>query len=139
MKKKESYKIVNFNAMGDERGHLVAIEGMNQVPFDIERIFYVYGTSDEKSRGCHANKKTQFVIISVSGSCIVSVHDGVNKKDITLDSQTKGLYLDKMVWKEMHSFSKDSVLVILCSEKYDQQEYIYDFKEYIKVVNQYDE
>ncbi|ENE5173040.1 FdtA/QdtA family cupin domain-containing protein [Vibrio cholerae] len=129
-----SYKILEFKAMGDERGQLVALESMNQVPFDIKRVFYVYGTSGDKAHGCHANKKTKFVIISVSGSCIVTVNNGVHSKDIILDCQTKGLYLDKMVWKEMHSFSKNSVLMVLCSEKYDQEEYVHNFDEYLDLV-----
>ncbi|HHQ5455763.1 TPA: sugar 3,4-ketoisomerase [Aeromonas veronii] len=126
-----SYKILEFKEMGDERGQLVALESMNQIPFDIKRVFYVYGTSGDKARGCHANKKTKFVIISVSGSCIVTVNDGVDCEDIILDCQTKGLYLDKMVWKQMHSFSKNSVLMVLCSEKYDQEEYVHNFDEYL--------
>ncbi|MGL6363256.1 sugar 3,4-ketoisomerase [Aeromonas veronii] len=97
----------------------------------MKRVFYVYGTSGDKARGCHANKKTKFVIISVSGSCIVTVNDGVDCEDIILDCQTKGLYLDKMVWKQMHSFSKNSVLMVLCSEKYDQEEYVHNFDEYL--------
>lgn len=134
-KNNRQHTVIDFDAMGDERGQLVAIEGMKQVPFEIKRVFYVYGTSDNKARGCHANKNTQFVIISVSGSCIVTIHDGVSCQDVVLDRQTKGLYLDKMIWKEMHSFSKDSVLMVLCSETYDKDEYIHDFQEYLMVVS----
>nr|WP_102363924.1 FdtA/QdtA family cupin domain-containing protein [Vibrio lentus] len=112
-KNNDDYKVVELEAMGDERGQLVAIESSNQIPFDMRRVFYVYGTSGDKARGCHANKKTKFVIISVAGSCVVSVNNGRKKEDIILDVPTKGLYLNNMVWKEMHSFPK-----ILCCLSY---------------------
>lgn len=129
-----SYKVIDFKEMGDERGKLIAVESSNQIPFDIQRVFYVYGTSDDKARGCHANKKTEFVLISVSGSCVVKVNNGDVEEQITLDEPTKGLYLSKMVWKEMHSFSDDALLLVLCSEKYDSGEYIYSLEHYLAMV-----
>lgn len=130
----DDYKVIELNAMGDERGQLVAIENSNQIPFNMRRVFYVYGTSGDKARGCHANKNTKFVIISVVGSCVISVNNGKGKEDITLDSPTKGLYLNNMVWKEMHSFSDNSVLLVVCSELYDSDEYIYSLNEFLEQV-----
>ncbi|SJN57290.1 TDP-4-oxo-6-deoxy-alpha-D-glucose-3, 4-oxoisomerase [Vibrio ruber DSM 16370] len=134
----KGYEVLNFLPMGDDRGYLIAIEGMNHIPFNIERVFYVYGTMSDKSRGCHANKNTRFVLVSISGSCSVTVHNGASSEDIILDSKTKGLYLDRMIWKEMHSFSSDSILMVMCSEKYDKDEYINNFDEYMRVVNRDD-
>ena len=117
--------------MGDSRGALVALEGGVHVPFNIKRVFYVYGTKGNMSRGCHANRKTKFVLIAINGACTVTVKDGVNDIDIVLDNPTRGLFLDKMVWKEMHHFSADAVLLVLCSELYDKNEYVFDYNEYL--------
>lgn len=124
---------INFKEMGDDRGFLVAMEGGNQIPFDIKRVFYVYGSEGDVIRGCHANRNTQFVLISVNGSCAITVKDAKTEKytEVILDSPTKGLYLNRMVWKEMHNFSTDAVLLVLCSEYYDKNEYIHDFDEYL--------
>ncbi len=131
----KGFEVLTFVPIGDERGQLVALEGNQHIPFDIKRVFYVYGTSGDKARGCHANKKTRFVIISLSGNCIISVNDGKKVEDIKLDTKTKGLYLDCMVWKEMHSFSDDCILLVLCSEFYDSTEYIHDLEQFLTLVN----
>jgi len=125
------YSVIDFDVMGDDRGSLVALEGCVHIPFDIKRVFYVYGTEGEVSRGDHANRKTQFVLISVSGECKVTIRTPTESTVIKLDSPHKGLFLDRMTWKEMHDFARDSVLLVLCSENYDQSEYIYDFDKFV--------
>lgn len=125
------YHLIDFAEMGDSRGALVALEGGVHVPFDLKRVFYVYGTKGDVPRGCHANRKTKFVLVAVNGTCTVTVKDGVNDVDIVLDNPTRGLFLDKMVWKEMHHFSENAVLLVLCSEPYDKHEYVFDYDEYL--------
>lgn len=124
----EKYKMIEFKEYGDEKGNLVVAEGSGfDVPFDIRRVFYIYGSDSDIKRGNHANRYTQFVLINVSGSSKVLVDDGFNKEVIVLDKPRMGLYLGTMVWKEMYDFSPDSVLLVLASEHYIESEYIRDY------------
>ena len=124
----EKYKMIEFKEYGDEKGNLVVAEGSGfDVPFDIRRVFYIYGSDPDIKRGNHANRYTQFVLINVSGSSKVLVDDGVTKEVIVLDKPRMGLYLGTMVWKEMYDFSPDSVLLVLASEHYIESEYIRDY------------
>lgn len=126
------YKIVNFNQLGDERGHLVVVEGNKDIPFEIKRIFYIYGSDSNVIRGLHANRDSEFVLINVSGTSKVKVKDCKDEIIVNLDHPHMGIYLGKMVWKEMYDFSKDSVLLVLASTHYSNEEYIRDYNEYIK-------
>lgn len=127
-----NYKIINFNQLGDERGHLVVVEGNKDIPFDIKRIFYIYGSDTDVVRGMHANRDSEFVLINVSGTSKVKVKDCNEEVVVNLDHPHMGIYLGKMVWKEMYDFSKDSVLLVLASTHYSNEEYIRDYNEYIK-------
>lgn len=128
----ELYKELYFDELGDERGHLVVAEFPHNIPFVIKRIFYIYGSDRNIVRGKHANRKSEFVLINVSGSCKVKVDTGKEKKIINLDKPHKGLYLNKMIWKDMYDFSDDSVLLVLSNIAYDSDEYIRDYDEYLK-------
>ncbi len=128
MRINEKYKVIEFKEFGDEKGNLVVAEGSGfDVPFDIRRVFYIYGSDPDIKRGNHANRYTEFVLINVSGSSKVLVDDGTNKEVIVLDKPRMGLYLGTMVWKEMYDFSPDSVLLCLASEHYIESEYIRDY------------
>lgn len=134
--KKDEVTMLEFPQRGDERGHLVVVEGMQDVPFEIKRIFYIYGSDPDVVRGQHANRKTQFVLINVSGKSKVKVLDGKgNEAVFSLNRPHTGIYLPSMVWKDMYDFSEDSVLLCLASEHYDAAEYIRDYDEYVKEVN----
>ena len=122
---------LEFKQNGDERGHLVVVEEKKDVPFSIARIFYIYGSDRDVVRGCHANRRTEFVLINVSGTSKVKVMDGKEEKVIVLDRPHMGVYLPKMVWKEMYDFSQDSVLLCIASEPYDPGEYIRDYDAYL--------
>ncbi|WP_034445925.1 sugar 3,4-ketoisomerase [Butyrivibrio sp. AE2032] len=130
------YRVIDFEELGDERGNLIVAEGESRfVPFEIKRVFYIYGSDATVVRGQHANKKTRFVMINVSGSCKIKVNDGISETIVNLDTPKRGLYLEEMLWKEMYDFSKDSVLLVLCSEHYNEAEYIRDFDKYVNMVN----
>ena len=131
----EQIKILEFSDLGDERGNLVVVEGSGfDIPFEIKRVFYIYGSDAEVIRGRHANRRTEFVMINVSGKSKVTVDNGYEQKVIELDRPRMGLYLKTMVWKDMYDFSEDSVLLVLASEHYDAEEYIRDYDEYIHEV-----
>ena len=131
----EQIKILEFSDLGDERGNLVVVEGSGfDIPFEIKRVFYIYGSDAEVIRGRHANRRTEFVMINVSGKSKVKVDNGYEQKVIELYRPRMGLYLKTMVWKDMYDFSEDSVLLVLASEHYDAEEYIRDYDEYIREV-----
>ena len=137
MKLADQIKIIDFVERGDERGNLVVIEGENQdIPFDIKRVFYIYGSDSTVIRGQHANRRTKFVLINVAGQSKVKVDNGFETQIISLDKPRMGLFLDTMVWKDMYDFSPDSILLVLCSEHYDGSEYIRDYDAYIREIRE---
>lgn len=137
MKLTDQIKLLEFVERGDERGNLVVIEGEEQdIPFDIKRVFYIYGSDATVVRGQHANRRTKFVLINVAGESKVKVDNGFETQIISLDKPRMGLFLDTMVWKDMYDFSPDSILLVLCSEHYDGSEYIRDYDAYIKEIRE---
>lgn len=135
----EKCKLIEFPQKGDDRGHLVIVEGNQDIPFEIKRVFYIYGSDRDVVRGRHANYNTEFVLINVAGTSKVKVDDGTNQKIFSLDRPHTGIFLPKMVWKDMYDFSEDSVLLVLASEHYDAEEYIRDYAQYLKVVETWKE
>lgn len=131
---KDQYKILEFGDLGDERGNLVVVEGARDIPFEIKRVFYIYGSDSEVVRGQHANRKAEFVLINVSGTSKVRVDNGFEETIIELNRPRMGLYLPTMIWKDMYDFSEDSVLLVLGNIHYDGTEYIRDYDEYLKEV-----
>ena len=131
---KDQYKILEFGDLGDERGKLVVVEGAQDIPFEIKRVFYIYGSDSQVVRGQHANRNSEFVLINVSGSSKVRVDNGFEEEIIELNRPRMGLYLPTMVWKDMYDFSEDSVLLVLANTHYDGHEYIRDYDEFIKEV-----
>ncbi len=127
---RELYRKLQFPDLGDERGKLVVAEGEIDIPFKIERVFYIYGSDSEVVRGQHANRESEFVLINVAGSSKVMITDGVNKEIVELTRPMEGVYIPRMIWKEMYDFSQDSVLLVLASTHYDEKEYVRDFEQY---------
>lgn len=133
---KKTVQMLEFSQKGDERGHLVVVEGGMDIPFDIKRIFYIYGSDSEVVRGQHANLKTEFVLINVAGTSKVKVMDGKGNETVySLNRPHTGIYLPNLVWKDMYEFSSDSVLLCLASENYDSSEYIKNYDEFVRIVN----
>ena len=131
----KSAYIMEFNQMGDDRGKLVVVEGINDIPFDIKRVFYIYESDKDVIRGQHANRKSEFVLINVSGQSKVRIDYGNKEEIFILDKPHTGIYIPKMVWKDMYDFSEDSVLLVLASEAYDSKEYIRNYDDYINSIN----
>ena len=132
----DSVRMLEFPQHGDERGHLVVVEGMKDIPFEIKRVFYIYGSDANVVRGCHANRRSEFVLINVAGQSKVRVRDGAgNEAVFSINRPHTWLYLPKMVWKDMYDFSPDSVLLVLSSEPYDADEYIRDYDAFVREVN----
>lgn len=130
----EMYRMLQFNDLGDERGKLVVVEGARDIPFEIARVFYIYGSDSTVVRGQHANRDSEFVLLNVAGTSKVKITDGSRTKIVSLDTPMQGVYLPKMVWKEMYDFSPDSVLLVLASTHYDGKEYIRNYDDYLKIM-----
>ena len=123
--------LLQFADLGDERGKLVVIEGGMAVPFQIQRVFYIYESDSTVVRGQHANKESEFVLINVAGKSKVRITDGKDEIIVQLDKPMMGVYIPKMIWKDMFDFSEDSVLLVLASTHYNGEEYIRDYKDYL--------
>jgi len=125
-------KTINFNIIGDERGSLIALEQYKEIPFDIKRVYYIFGTQEEVRRGYHAHKSLKQVAVCVKGSCKFLLDDGKSREYVELNSPDLGLLIDKFIWREMYDFSHDCVLVVFADDYYDESDYIRDYDEFIK-------
>lgn len=128
-------KLIDFPSLGDERGSLVAIEGNKGVPFNIKRVYYIFGTQKDIARGFHAHKQLKQVAVCITGKCRMVLDNGNTKEDVWMDSATKGVLIEDMVWHEMHDFSDDCVLLVLASDTYDESDYIRNYQAFIEAVN----
>jgi len=126
-------EVIDFNVLGDEKGSLIALEENKNIPFDIKRVYYIFGTKENVRRGFHAHKKLKQVAVCVSGRCKFLLDDGKEKKIILLDKPDKGLIIREMIWREMFDFSEDCVLLVLASELYDEQDYIRNYEEFLNI------
>ena len=131
---KEKCPVLCFSDYGDERGKLVVIEGAQAIPFNIQRVFYIYDSDSTVVRGQHANRESEFVLINVAGQSKVRINDGHEEFVVALNKPMMGIYIPKMIWKDMYDFSSDSVLLVLASTHYDEKEYIRDYDAYLKEV-----
>lgn len=120
-------KFLDITSKGDERGQLVALEYENDIPFEIKRVYYLTETKEGVPRGFHAHKELMQVAVCVSGRCLMKLDDGVNKEEVWLDAPDKAIVIDRMIWREMHHFSPDCVLLVLASAVYDEGDYIRDY------------
>lgn len=126
-----SPKFLQFPQHGDDRGRLVVIEGEADVPFKVSRVFYIYGSDPDVVRGRHANRRSEFVLVNVAGTSKVrTVEPDGTETVFDLDRPHTGVYVPRMVWKDMYGFSDDSVLLVLSSEHYDGSEYLRDWDEW---------
>ena len=126
---------IDFKYLEDDRGSLVAIEENIFLPFEIKRVYYIFGTKIGISRGFHAHHNLKQVAVCLSGSCRFLLDDGRNKEEVFLDCPVKGLLIDNYIWHEMHDFSSDCILMVMASDYYNELDYIRDYQTFIQVVN----
>ena len=124
------YKKLDFQTFGDKNGSLIALEENKNIPFDIKRVYYIFDNKKGVRRGFHAHKNLEQVLICVSGSCDILLDDGIEKNVIKLENRNEGLFIEKLVWREMFNFSADCVLMVLASDYYDEKDYIRDYNEF---------
>lgn len=125
-------QIFELPKIQDPRGNLTFIEGGVHVPFDIQRVYYLYDVPGGSERGGHAHKKLHQFIIAMSGSFDVVLDDGKDKKRVHLNRPYQGLYLCPMIWRELDNFSGGSVCMVLASRKYDESDYHRDYAEFMR-------
>jgi oxalate decarboxylase/phosphoglucose isomerase-like protein (cupin superfamily) len=125
-------KILQLPKIEDSRGNLSFLEEDSHIPFKIERVYWIYDVPGGQVRGGHAFKKTQEIIIALSGSFDVVVDDGKEKKIFSLNRSYYGLYIPDTLWREMENFSTNSLAMVISSTTYSEQDYIRDYKEFLK-------
>lgn len=128
-------KLIQFQSHGDDRGSLVSLEENKNIPFDIKRVYYLFNTKNKVRRGFHAHRKLKQLAIVLKGSCRFELDDGNEKIELLLDNPAQGLYIESFVWREMFDFSEDCVLMVLADSVYDEGDYIRDYEEFMRLVN----
>lgn len=126
-------EIINLPKILDRRGNLSIIEEFKNIPFKIERTYWIYDVPGGEARGGHAYKENQEFIVALSGSFDVILDDGAGKKTYHLNRSYYGLYVPKGVWREMNNFSTNSLALILASTPYNVEDYIYDYQSFLKL------
>lgn len=127
--------MIKLRCISDKYGNLVPIEERIDVPFEIKRIYYIYGVDGKQRRGFHSHKKLHQVLICLNGSVKIQVQNGEEKDIVELNDPSKGLYIGPLVWREMYDFSENAVLLVLASEHYDENDYIRNYDKYLEVAD----
>lgn len=130
-------KLIKLSEIKDKRGNMIPLEYPKQLPFDLKRIYYIYGVPSEERRGFHSHNDLEQILIAVSGTVKILTKTPYEEEQILLDNPNKGLYIGPMVWREMFEFSKDAVLLVLASHEYDESDYIRDYEDYEKKAREY--
>jgi hypothetical protein len=128
----DACQLIELPKIHDPRGNLTFIESNSQVPFAIERVYYLYDVPGGSERGGHAHKGLHQLIVAMSGSFDVVLDDGKDKKRIHLSRSYQGLYVCPMIWRELDNFSSGSVCMVLASNKYDEADYFRDYPEFMR-------
>lgn len=127
-------RMIELPKISDPRGNLSVIEEFKDIPFKIERTYWIYDVPGGESRGGHAYKENQEFIVALSGSFDVILDDGREKKVFSLNRSYSGLYVPKGMWREMENFSTNSLALVLSSTKYDVDDYIRDYQDFLNIV-----
>ncbi len=126
--------IIELPYIHDSRGDLTYVEGQNHIPFDIKRVYFLYNVPVNSLRGGHAHKELEQVIFPLSGSFRLQVNDGYSKKEYWLREPNKGVYISRLIWRELDCFSQSAVCMVLASLKYDEKDYYRNYDDFIKAV-----
>lgn len=129
------FELINFNILGDEKGRLISLEENKNIPFNIKRVYYIFGTLENVRRGFHAHYKIEQIAICIKGSCKFLMDDGKIKDIVTLNNNHTGLVIPPMIWHEMFDFSPDCVLMVLANDYYYESDYIRNYNDFIKLAS----
>lgn len=131
-----NYRLINFKVFGDERGKLISLEAAPFVPFEIRRVYYIFDTHPDQVRGRHAHMDLEQVIVAMDGACEFVLDDGHSRETVWINRPDVGLYIGKGMWREMRHFSYGCKLMVLASAKYDEHEYLWDYRAFIKAARE---
>ncbi|GAB2508988.1 sugar 3,4-ketoisomerase [Lysobacter humi (ex Lee et al. 2017)] len=135
MSESSRWRLVDLPKISDPRGNLTFVEGGRHVPFDIQRVYYLYDVPGGAERGGHAHKQLRQLIIAMAGSFDVVLDDGRRKERVHLNRSYYGLLVDTMVWRELDNFSSGSVCMVLASTVYEESDYYRDYGEFIAALD----
>ena len=127
--------LVDLPVVTDPRGDLTFIEGENHIPFPIRRVYYLYNVPVDVERGGHAHHDLEQVVFALSGSFRIKIDNGSTKTEYWLNNPQKGLYINKLIWREMDSFSQGAVCMVLASRPYDESDYLREYDDFISTIN----
>lgn len=134
--KDRKYYLTDLKCVRETDGMLIAAESGTQIPFPIQRMFCVKEVGKDQTRGAHATKKTRLVLIALAGSCEIEVDTGDHKEVFVMNTPSKGLYIDAMIWRTMKNFSPDCLVLALADRIFDAQDETYDdYEEFVKAVH----
>lgn len=128
----EKNRIINLPKIFDPRGNLTFVEGLNHIPFEIKRVYWIYDVPGGETRGGHAYRENEEFVIALSGSFDVVLDDGKAKHTFSLNRSYYGVYAPKGMWRQMLNFSTNSLALVLASTQYDETDYIYDYCDFLK-------
>ena len=131
-----NYKLIDLHIFGDERGKLISLEGNKNIPFDIKRVYWIFDTLPDQDRGMHAHKDLEQIIVAMDGACQFVRDDGKTREKVWVNRPDKALYIGPNMWREMKHFSYGCKLMVLASKHYDEKEYIRNYDEFLKEVNE---
>ena len=120
--------------LGDDRGSLIVADTSKDVPFKVNRLYYILDAKPDVPRGFHAHKELIQLAFCIKGSCNMIMDNGIEKQKVRIDKPNKGLIVPPMVWHEMHDFSEDCVMLVLASAQYDESDYIRSYDDFIKAI-----
>lgn len=132
-------RVVDLPKIYNEQGSITALENSKDIPFAVERIYYLYDVPSSSERGGHAHYDLEQYVIAACGSFTFILDDGVSKKEIFLNNPSKALYIKKGIWREIKDFSSGAICLVLASHTYDENDYIRDYEEYLKYISDYNE
>ena len=127
-------KIINLPKISNRKGNITPVEGFHTVPFDIARVYYLYDVPGGSTRGGHAHKELKQLLISVMGAFDVILDDGHKRKTVRLDRAYYGLYVPRMIWRELENFSSGGICLVLASLPYDESDYHRDYDEFLEAI-----
>lgn len=129
-----SYALKEFKVFGDKTGSLIAVEALKDIPFEIKRVYYVYGTSAHAVRGHHSHRQLEQIIFCPMGACDFILDDGKKRVTIAMDKPNKALHISGNIWREFTNFSPNCVVMVLASMYYDEGDYIRDYDKFLETL-----
>lgn len=134
--RKELGRIITLHTISDPRGNLTVAEENKELPFDLKRTYWIYDVPQGGCRGGHAHKRLRQVLVAVHGSFTVNLDNGKEKKKYLLNNPGEGLLVDTEIWRTLDDFSSGAVCMVLASELYDPEDYLYDYDEFLKYIQE---